>query len=177
MIANVNASLSPFRNGLAITCGMQATCAVCLCLSRAMISRMPEIDTALLASDLRVVLGQLIRRLRAEHRFPITQGTVLGRLDREGASSVSDLAVAERVRPQSMAQTVSDLETDGLVSRRPDPDDKRRAIVELTEHGRAALNDDRRHRDGWLAKTIADDFTPEEQAVLLQSSGLLRRLA
>ena len=49
--------------------------------------------------------------------------------------------------------------------------------MELTGHGRAALNDDRRHRDGWLAKTVADDFTLEEQAVLLQSAGLLRRLA
>ena len=90
----------------------------------------------LVASELRVVLGQLIRRLRAEHAFPLSQGAVLGRLDREGAHSVSDLAVAERVRPQSMAQTVADLEADGLVTRRPDPDDKSRALVELTEHGR-----------------------------------------
>jgi DNA-binding MarR family transcriptional regulator len=138
---------------------------------------MPQVDTARLASDLRVVLGQLIRRLRAEHRFPITQGTVLGRLDREGGSSVSDLAVAERVRPQSMAQTVSDLETEGLVSRRPDPDDRRRALVELTEHGRTALEADRRHRDGWLAQAIADDLSPEEQKVLREAAGLLRRLA
>jgi DNA-binding MarR family transcriptional regulator len=77
-----------------------------------------KIDTARLASELRVVLGQLMRRLRAEHRFPISHGTVLGRLDREGPRSVSDLAAAERVRPQSMAQTVADLEADGLVSRR-----------------------------------------------------------
>src|SRR5690242_9166914 len=94
-------------------------------------------DPALLASDLRVVLGQLIRRLRAEHRFSLSQGAVLGRLDREGPQSVSDLAVSERVRPQSMAQTVSDLESDGLVARHPDPADRRRALVELTGDGRA----------------------------------------
>jgi len=138
---------------------------------------MPTIDTALLASDLRGVLGQLIRRLRAEHRFPLSHGTVLGRLDREGALSVSDLAVAERVRPQSMAQTVADLEADGFVSRRPDPDDGRRALVELTEHGRTALNDDRRKREGWLAGVIADDLSAEEQAVLRQAAALLRRIA
>jgi DNA-binding MarR family transcriptional regulator len=138
---------------------------------------MPPIDTALLASDLRDVLGQLIRRLRAEHRFPLSHGTVLGRLDREGALSVSDLAAADRVRPQSMAQTVADLEGDGLVSRRPDPDDKRRALVELTEHGRTALNDDRRKREGWLAEVIADDLSPEEQVVLREAAGLLRRIA
>jgi DNA-binding MarR family transcriptional regulator len=138
---------------------------------------MTAIDSALLASDLRVVLGQLIRRLRAEHRFPIAQGTVLGRLDREGARSVSELAVAERVRPQSMAQTVADLEAESLVSRRPDPDDKRRALVELTDHGLAALREDRRHREGWLARAIAEDFSAEEQVVLRQAAGLLSRLA
>ena len=79
---------------------------------------MPPIDTALLASDLRVVLGQLIRRLRVEHRFPISQGTVLGRLDREGASSVSDLAVAERVRPWLRGRRIvlSDRYTDASVA-------------------------------------------------------------
>ena len=134
-------------------------------------------DPALLAAELRVVLGQLIRRLRAEHRFPLSHGTVLGRLDREGEQSVSDLAVAERVRPQSMAQTVSDLETDGLVARRPDPSDGRRALVTLTEEGRAALDADRRHRDGWLALAIADDLSPDEQAVLARAAELLRRIA
>ena len=136
-----------------------------------------ETDTARVASELRVVLGQLIRRLRAEHRFPLAQGAVLGRLDREGARSVSDLAVAERVRPQSMAQTVGDLETEGLVARRPDPADRRRALVELTAQGREALESDRRNRVGWLARAIDDDLSPAEQAVLAESVDLLRRLA
>src|SRR5437588_11819409 len=109
-------------------------------------------EPALLASDLRDVLGRLVRRLRAENRFPLSHGAVLGRLDREGAQSVSDLAVAERVRPQSMAQTVGDLEADGLVVRSPDPGDRRRALVELTDEGRAALEADRRRREGWLAR-------------------------
>jgi DNA-binding MarR family transcriptional regulator len=135
-----------------------------------------ETDTALLASELRAVLGKLVRRLRAEHRFPLSHGTVLGRLDREGPRSVSDLAAAERVRPQSMAQTVADLEGDGLVSRRPDPEDRRRALVELTPAGRAALEADRRHRVGWLAKAIDDDLTTEEQKTLHSAVELLRRL-
>ncbi len=134
-------------------------------------------DTAPLASELRVVLGQLLRRLRAEHRFPISQGTVLGRLDREGPRAVSDLAAAERVRPQSMAQTVGDLEDDGLVERRPDPSDGRRASVSLTAAGREALEADRRHREGWLVKAIEEELTPEERRTLGDSVSLLRRLA
>jgi DNA-binding MarR family transcriptional regulator len=134
-------------------------------------------DTSRLASELRVVLGQLIRRLRAEHRFPISQGSVLGRLDRQGAQSVSDLAAAERVRPQSMAQTVAELESEGLVSRRPDPDDRRRALVELTQQGRTTLEADRRQREGWLAEAIASDLTPDEQRTLHEAVELMRRLA
>jgi len=138
---------------------------------------MTKTDTARVASELRLVLGQLMRRLRAEHRFPIAHGAVLGRLDREGPQSVSDLAASERVRPQSMAQTVSDLETDGLVERRPDPEDKRRALVSLTEHGITTLQAERRNREGWLARAINDDLSPDEQAVLRDAVELLRRLA
>ena len=59
-----------------------------------------EVDIAPLAAELRYSLGQLMRRLRVEHAFPLTQGAVLGRLDREGPQSVSDLASRARMRPQ-----------------------------------------------------------------------------
>jgi DNA-binding MarR family transcriptional regulator len=134
-------------------------------------------DPALIASELRDVLGQLVRRLRAQHRFPLAQGTVLGQLDRQGAMGVSDLAAAERVRPQSMAQTVADLEAAGMVTRRPDPGDGRRALVELTREGRATLEADRRDREGWMARIIAEDFDTDDRVTLQRSVELLRRLA
>jgi DNA-binding MarR family transcriptional regulator len=133
-------------------------------------------NAAHVASELRVVVGQLVRRLRAEHRFSLSHAAVLGRLDREGARSVSDLSAAERVRPQSMAQTVSDLEADGLVTRRPDPRDGRRAMVELTVEGRTALEADRRRREGWLAREIAERLSSHEQHVLREAVEILRRL-
>jgi DNA-binding MarR family transcriptional regulator len=135
------------------------------------------VDTTRLASELRMVLGQLMRRLRTEHRFSLSQGAVLGRLDREGTKSIGDLALAERVRPQSMTQTVSDLEGEGLIARRPDPADGRRILVELTEQGRNTLEADRRKREGWLARAIADDLSPSEQQTLMEAVTLLRRLA
>jgi DNA-binding MarR family transcriptional regulator len=134
------------------------------------------VDTDLLASELRVVLGRVVRRLRAQHRFSLSQASVLGRLDREGTMSIGDVALAERVRPQSMTQTIADLEADGLICRSADPGDGRRTLVELTEQGRQTLTHDRRQREGWLARAIAEDLSVEEQRVLARAVGLLARL-
>ena len=139
------------------------------------LSSSPEV--APLASELRVVIGQLIRRLRAEqHRFSISQGAVLGRLDREGPQSVSDLAAAERVRPQSMAQTVADLESAGLLDRRPDPNDRRRALVSLTEAGIEVLLASRREREGWLAGEI-EKLSAEDRRTLARAVELIDGIA
>ena len=110
-----------------------------------------QTTTAQLAHELRETVGRLIRRLRAEPGPPFAQLAVLGRLDREGPASISDLAAADRMRPQSMAQTVRDLEEAGLVSRRPDPQDGRRSFVELTAAG---LRD--AARDARSARGLAD---------------------
>ena len=135
-------------------------------------------DPNTLASDLRVVIGQIVRRLRAERRdVSLAQLTVLGRLDRDGLSGISAIAAAERVRPQSVASTVVALEKAGLVTRRPDPGDGRRVVIELTPAGREALAADRRRREGWLSDAIARDLTAAERRVLAEAAALLRRLA
>ena len=134
-------------------------------------------DPALLASELRLIVGRLVRRMRVEGRLPLAQLAVLGRLDRGGPATVSALATAERVRPQSMSQTVGELEGDGLVVRHPDPTDRRQLLVELTEAGMATLTDERRHREGWLARAIAEDLSPAERAALEAALEPLRRLA
>lgn len=133
------------------------------------------LDLTRSASELRIVLGQLIRRLRAENTFSISQVAVLARLDREGPQTTSGLATAERVRPQSMAQTVAELQAAGLVSRTPDPADRRQVLIALTAQGRETLSADRRRREGWLAEAMAK-LTPEEQETLIRAVPLLRRL-
>jgi DNA-binding MarR family transcriptional regulator len=123
-----------------------------------------------------VVLGRLMRRLRAEHGFSLGQGAVLGRLDREGPQSVSDLAGKERMRPQSMAQTVAELEAEELIERNPDPDDRRRALLSPTESGRARILDSRRRREGWLVRAI-EELPEEDQATVERAVVLLAHLA
>jgi len=129
------------------------------------------------ASELRIVLGQLVRRLRSEYSFPIAQASVLSRLDREGAQTTSALAAAERIRPQSMAQTLLELEADGLISRHPDERDRRQILIELTGRGHERLREDRRRREGWLAEAIATTLSADEQRTLIDALPLLRRLA
>ena len=139
------------------------------------VARPAQIASA--ASELRLVLGQLVRRLRREYTFPVAQATVLSRLDREGAQTTSALAAAERVRPQSMAQTIAELAADNFVERHPDPDDRRQVLIRLTAEGRGRIHDDRRRREGWLAEAIAAELTEEEQQILIAAVPLLRRLS
>ena len=49
--------------------------------------------------------------------------------------TVSDLAELARVRKQTMAQAVDQLERTGYVERRPNPRDRRSRLVFLTERG------------------------------------------
>jgi DNA-binding MarR family transcriptional regulator len=136
----------------------------------------PTRDMAPLPTDLREVIGRLIRRLRAEHRFSLTQAAVLGHLDRDGPQHISELATREGVRQQSMSQTLDELEAEGLISRNPDTADGRRIRIELTPQGRDALWEARAKYEGWLAEAIAE-FTPEERSTLSEAVDLLRRLS
>ena len=137
---------------------------------------MQETHASRTASDLRIVIGGLIRRLRVENALPIGQGAVLARLDRDGPATTSALAAAEHVRAQSMAATIAELADDGLVARRPHPLDRRQILIELTGRGREKLADDRQRREGWLAQAIEAELTPGEQETLEQAVPLLRRL-
>ena len=69
-------------------------------------------------------------RLPARRRAPCSAGSTA-----RARRASSDLAAAERVRPQSMAQTVAELEAAGLRQPRPDPDDGRRALARADRRG------------------------------------------
>ncbi len=128
------------------------------------------------ASELRIVLARLIRRLRAENTLPTTQAAVLVRLEHHGPQTTSALASAERVRPQSMAQTLTELQAAGFVGRRPHPIDRRRILIEITDAGLEALRADRELRERWLAGALAG-LSRGEQETLLRAVPILQRLA
>ncbi|OYO30461.1 MarR family winged helix-turn-helix transcriptional regulator [Janthinobacterium sp. PC23-8] len=134
----------------------------------------------LLASELRIHVCKLRRRLREEaHIADVTpsQASVLSRLERDGPATVSSLARAEGMRPQSMAATVLVLTQAQLVTGAPDPLDKRQTILSLTERCRALVKASRAAREDWLARTIDSRLTLDEAMQLRQAMALLKRLA
>lgn len=141
-----------------------------------------------LASSLRVSVARLSRRLRTEStggpasdadqpvRVSIGGISVLGLLFREGERTLGQLAAAERVQPPSMTRTVNCLEQDGLVERTAHPTDGRQVVVRLSATGRELVVAERRRRDAWLAKRLAE-LTPEERRLLRQAAPILDRLS
>jgi DNA-binding MarR family transcriptional regulator len=133
-----------------------------------------------LASQLRLSVMRLRRRL-ANERHPdnelsINAMAVLGSLHRNGEMTVGELAAFERVQPPSMTRTVTCLEEAGHVARRPHDTDGRQVLVSLTDLGRETLLADRRRRDAWLARRLAE-LTPDERAVLREAAPILERLS
>lgn len=136
-------------------------------------------SAATAARDLRVVFSRLRRRLRdlaIDDDLTPSQTAALTRLWKEGASSASALADAERVRPQSMATIVAALEQRGLIARTPDPEDGRRQVISLTDEGRRRAESDRQVREEWLARAIQQRYSERERRVILDALSLLERL-
>jgi DNA-binding MarR family transcriptional regulator len=133
--------------------------------------------TARAAADLRLVLGRLVRRVRAESSVPLGQLAVLGLLERDGPQSTADLAAAQLVRHQSMARTVSLLVRAGAVDQRADPSDGRKTVLRITPAGLLLLEHERERRVDWLARAIAGELGDEELPALVRATDLLARLA
>lgn len=133
-----------------------------------------------LASELRLSVVRLARRLRAERdpANPLSTPamSVLGVLVRNGESTVGQLAAHERVRPPSMTRTVNTLVADGFVARRTSAEDGRVVLVDLTDKGRQTLYADRRQRDAFLARQLSG-LTPAERDLLRKVAPLIERLA
>lgn len=131
------------------------------------------------ARDLRVVVSRVRRKLKEIYDvgdLTPSQTSVLSRLDKDGAASASDLAAAERVRPQSMAATLAVLDERGMIQRRADPHDGRRQLISLSPAGREFIDDSRQAREEWLTRALQDRYTEAERHALIEALALLDRL-
>ncbi|URL56905.1 MarR family transcriptional regulator [Luteibacter flocculans] len=138
----------------------------------------PPVST--LAAELRISVGKLLRRVREQASpgdFTSSQKSVLLRLDRDGPATVSALARAESVRPQSMRVTVAALEAMKAISGKPDPNDGRQTLVDLTPAFRKTLKASRSAKEDWLVRALQAQLSPQEHAELASAVKLLQRLA
>jgi DNA-binding MarR family transcriptional regulator len=128
----------------------------------------------------RSAVVRLSRRLRAERpagALAPTKISVLAQLWRNGEMSAGDLADLERIQPQSLTRTLAALAADGLIMRRPDPLDRRQAVIGITEEGLSALSQDMQARERWLAKAMDIHLSPSERQLLADAAELMDRLA
>jgi DNA-binding MarR family transcriptional regulator len=143
-------------------------------------SPVPKSETAPdLAAQVRTVLSRLKRRLRehgAREDLTPSQISVLLRLEKDGAATVSGLARAEGMRPQSMSSIVISLQDAGLLSSSSDPNDGRQTLMSLSKRCEKLLRETRVARQDWLTNTILQKLSAQEQQQLSITLELLNRL-
>ncbi len=132
-----------------------------------------------LSDALRPAVMQLARRLRQVRADAVeltpTQLSAMGVLARNDDQPIGALAAAEKVAAPSMTRTVNALEERGLVTRAPDPADRRQSRVSLTPAGRELLAANRRRRSEWLAQRIAE-LDAQDREVLRRAVGIFERI-
>jgi DNA-binding MarR family transcriptional regulator len=137
-------------------------------------------DVGEVAGALRVAVGLVVRKLRqalTEGELTLAESSALGRLERGGPATSSDLARLERISPQSMGVTVAALLDRGLVERSRDPEDGRRIVLSITASGLRTVHDKRGARTEQIAAALRDGFSAGELDELRAAAALLERLA
>ncbi|HEY9264506.1 MAG TPA: MarR family transcriptional regulator [Mycobacterium sp.] len=130
--------------------------------------------------DLAAMLGPLLRELiaaetpvLAAHGLTMWGYVVLSALDRGAMRSQAALADAINADKTRIIRTLDELQSEGLIERVPDPDDRRVRLLAITEKGRAvkdaAQAEIQRGEERWLM-----ELTAEERRVFLRA---LRRMA
>jgi DNA-binding MarR family transcriptional regulator len=93
-------------------------------------------------------------------------------LRRNGVMRLSGLSDRLQIAPRSTTEVIDALESRDLVRRRPDPDDRRATLVEVTEQGTGVLDAIRAIR-GTEAERVFELLSPADRADLAR---ILRKL-
>jgi DNA-binding MarR family transcriptional regulator len=135
-------------------------------------------DAIVVANALRPVLLKLARELRREaHALGVSGGQVslLIQIHKNPGLGVRELAAREGVSAAAMSRAVERLERAGLVSRTPDPADRRRHGLAVTDEGVRVLRSVKRKRTTWLAQRL-EGLDDDERRALADAIEPLSRL-
>jgi len=133
--------------------------------------------TADLASQLRIGVTRLARRLRLEGDASVTPTLLvaLATIERHGPMTAGELAAHEQVRKPTVTRLIGALLERGMIERTSDPLDGRVTWVQLSPEGRRFLQRVRRRKDEYLSGRLRR-LTPGELDTLERASALLERL-
>lgn len=138
------------------------------------------IDTHQLAEDIWPVLVHLRRQMRsviADNGISPLQALVLVEILKNPGIGVGDLARRENVRSPTISGHVKALEAAGMLARTaPDPNDRRRVGLVVTDQGRAVVEALRRQKMNWLEQQLAKLSSDDRQAIA-KAIGALTRLS
>jgi DNA-binding MarR family transcriptional regulator len=130
------------------------------------------------ASDLRIATFRLARRMRTQRAVDSMsdgQFAVLAGLFIHGAHTLTELADRERVSAPAMNRTVNCLQDAGYISRSADESDGRKVVIDLTDEGRAVVDETARRRDAWVEEALAE-IEPAEREILAQAATIMQRM-
>lgn len=122
----------------------------------------PKIETCgELLHSLRVLLG--IKQIALQHgqltltdQLPYAVISLLTELVARGECRASDLAHQRFVDASVISRQVAQLEQAGLLTRRPDPDDRRVSLLRATAEGERTVSELEQRKSGWLSDALAD---------------------
>ncbi|BDZ52177.1 hypothetical protein GCM10025867_44180 [Frondihabitans sucicola] len=137
-------------------------------------------DTAQLATDLRVAVGKVTRRLREQtpgSDLTHSQLAVVSLLESGGPATSTELAKARGMTPQSMGTIVAVLLDSGYVEKSSDPRDGRKSVLSLSDEARRQIASGRLAKEDFLAHLIETTFDAGDRRRLADAIALLRRVA
>lgn len=135
------------------------------------------IDVAALASQVRMSVFRLSRKLRRQADSGVTQTTLaaLSTVERHGPLTAGDLAAHEQIQKPTCTRVIASLLDADLIERTPDPLDGRVAWLQISPAGRRALQRVRKRHTAYLARRMSR-LTESELETLERATHILERL-
>ena len=106
---------------------------------------------------------ELMRRARCE--LTPSHAWLLAQLSSSGPLRIGALALALGIDNSTITPQIQRLERDGLIVRRPDPRDRRAALVEITRAGKQVLGRLQRSRQAMLTEKLREWPAVERESV------------
>ena len=132
-----------------------------------------------IAAQLRPVLTRLVRKMRKlspiDTPLSQTERAVLVSLENQKLLA-AELAVIEKITPQSMGQVITHLNSLGLIDKTPSETDKRKVYLSISATGKEMIQQVRNERDEWLSNAIAKVCNTQEQEILKAAIAPLAKL-